>query len=91
MRIINSFDKSNNLIFTEQHTMNDFFNFLFHYLQKEEILLENYSEDDEKDDFYFLLKESLGDFNLPDDDFSDDKDYGDEDFDEDEGEDKPLK
>ena len=40
MRIINSFDKSNNLIFTEQHTMNDFFNFLFHYLEKEEILLD---------------------------------------------------
>jgi hypothetical protein len=61
------------------------------YIGKEEILLENYSEDDEKDEFYFLLKESLGDFDVPDDDFSDDKDYDDEDFDEDEGEDKPLK
>lgn len=31
------------------------------FLGRESILLENYKEDDEKDEFYYLLMESIGD------------------------------
>jgi hypothetical protein len=62
------------------------------YIGREDLLLENYSEDDEKDDFYYELKESLGEYEGPNRDFTDDLDYDDEDFeDTDDDEDKPEK
>jgi|GEM_PF-1421948 hypothetical protein len=58
------------------------------FLGKEEILLENYGEDDEKDEFYYRLKESLGDLENSDDSISEGDDYELEDFDDDEDDDE---